>query len=169
MLKVDGPEVKAIYSGKEVDEVYLGDARRRTSRAVADGRQAPRRAGTLTRRRAGRRRARRCSRAPARPATRPTAQGLPGVFPPLAKSDYFAKRPDARSPTSLLNGLTGPVTVNGQDYNSVMPPMSQLTDDEIANIVTYVLNSWGNPGGRVTKEQVAQRRKEARAAAVAAH
>ena len=70
---------------------------------------------------------------------------------------------------SLLHGLTGQVTVNGQDYNSVMPPMSQLNDDEIANIATYVLNSWGNPGGRITKEQVAQRRKEAAPAAVAVH
>ena len=61
------------------------------------------------------------------------------------------------------------MTVNGQDYNSVMPPMSQLTDDAIANIATYVLNSWGNPGGRISKEQVAQRRKEAAPAAVAAH
>jgi nitrite reductase (NO-forming) len=37
-----------------------------------------------------------------------------------------------------------------------MPPMSQLTDDEVANISTYVLNSWGNPGGRVTKDEAAR-------------
>ncbi len=46
---------------------------------------------------------------------------------------------------------SGPVKVNGKDYNSIMPPMSQLTDDEVANIATYVLNSWGNPGGQVTQ------------------
>jgi nitrite reductase (NO-forming) len=51
------------------------------------------------------------------------------------------------------------VTVNGKDYDSVMPPMSQLTDDEVANIATYVLNSWGNPGGRVTKDEAAAIRK----------
>ena len=55
----------------------------------------------------------------------------------------------------VLNGLTGPVTVNGKEFNSVMPPMSQLNDDEIANILTYVLNSWGNPGGQVTAAEVA--------------
>ncbi len=49
--------------------------------------------------------------------------------------------------------------VNGQDYNSNMPPMSQLTDDEVANIATYVLNSWGNPGGRVTSAEAAQIRQ----------
>ena len=59
----------------------------------------------------------------------------------------------------MLHGLNGPVTVNGKDYNSTMPPMSQLTDDEVANIGTYVLNSWGNPGGRISKEEVAERRK----------
>jgi nitrite reductase (NO-forming) len=40
----------------------------------------------------------------------------------------------------------------------VMPPMNQLTDDEVANISTYVLNSWGNPGGRVTKAEAAAAR-----------
>ena len=45
----------------------------------------------------------------------------------------------------------GAIFGNGKDYDSVMPPMSQLTDDEVANISTYVLNSWGNPGGRITK------------------
>ena len=47
----------------------------------------------------------------------------------------------------MLHGLSGKVTVNGQEYNSVMPPMTQLNDDEVANILTYVVNSWGNPGG----------------------
>jgi nitrite reductase (NO-forming) len=48
---------------------------------------------------------------------------------------------------AVLNGLSGTVTVNGNAYNSVMPPMSQLNDDEVANILTYVLNSSGNSGG----------------------
>ena len=84
-----------------------------------------------------------------------TGKGLPGVFPPLAGSDYLAKG-NAELIKVVLNGLTGPVTVNGQDYNSVMPPMSQLTDDEVANILTYTLNSWGNAGGRVSKDDVAK-------------
>ena len=69
----------------------------------------------------------------------------------------------------MLNGLSGPVTVNGQDYNSVMPPMSQLTDDEVANILTYALNSWGNPGGRVSKEDVAKVRSATPRSEGAAH
>src|SRR5690606_21224392 len=85
-------------------------------------------------------------------------QGLEGVFPPLANSDWIAADPK-RLPQVILHGLSGPVTVNGVEYNSVMPPMSQLTDDEVANISTYVLNSWGNPGGSVSKEEAAAARK----------
>src|SRR3546814_390377 len=79
-------------------------------------------------------------------------QCLEGVFPPLANSDWIAADPK-RLPAVILHGLSGHVKVNGVDYDSVMPPMSQLTDDEVANISTYVLNSWGNPGGTITKEE----------------
>ena len=59
--------------------------------------------------------------------------------------------------------------MNGQQFNSVMPPMSQLNDDEIANILTYVLNSWGNPGGRVSAEEVREVREQAPRPPGAAH
>jgi nitrite reductase (NO-forming) len=83
---------------------------------------------------------------------------MPGVFPPLAGSDYLMadKR---RAIEIVLNGLTGPVTVSGEEFNSVMPPMSQLTDDGIANILTYVLNSWGNEDGTVSALEVAEVRE----------
>ena len=73
-------------------------------------------------------------------------EGLEGVFPPLANSDYLMAD-QRRAVEIVLNGLSGPVTVNGIDYSSVMPAMSQLNDDEIANILTFSLNSWGNEGG----------------------
>ncbi|WP_227978209.1 multicopper oxidase domain-containing protein [Arenimonas daejeonensis] len=95
-------------------------------------------------------------------------QGPGRRLPPLAQSDYLAKG-NAELIKVVLNGLTGPVTVNGQDYNSVMPPMSQLTDDEVANILTYTLNSWGNPGGRVTKDEVAKIRAGTERSEGAAH
>jgi nitrite reductase (NO-forming) len=50
-----------------------------------------------------------------------------------------------------------------------MPPMSQLNDDEVANILTYVLNSWGNPGGQITKEEVAKVRAQPAPAAAPEH
>ena len=67
----------------------------------------------------------------------------------------------AKAIEAVLRGLSGKVTVNGTDYNSVMPPMNQLNDDEVANILTYVFNSWGNPGHVVSKDDV----KKVRAAA----
>ena len=79
------------------------------------------------------------------------------MFPPLAKSDYLAADPQ-RAISVVTHGLSGKLTVNGHEYDSVMPPMAQLTDDEVANILTYVLNTWGNPGGRITKEDVARER-----------
>ncbi|HZV23662.1 MAG TPA: cytochrome c, partial [Luteimonas sp.] len=88
----------------------------------------------------------------------PNGEGMAGVFPPLAKSSVLAAKPE-RIVDIMLHGLNGSITVNGKDYNSTMPAQTQLTDDEIANIGTFVLNSWGNPGGRITKEEVAEHRK----------
>ena len=50
-----------------------------------------------------------------------------------------------------------------------MPPMSQLTDDEVSNILTYVLNSWGTPGGQFSKDEVAKARAAAASAPAAEH
>ncbi|MGB5586402.1 MAG: cytochrome D1 domain-containing protein [Gammaproteobacteria bacterium] len=81
-------------------------------------------------------------------------QGLPGAFPPLAKSDFLlADR--QRAVAITLQGKTGPITVNGQQYNAVMPNMAHLTDANLADILTYVLNSWSNDGGAVTAAEVA--------------
>ena len=93
--------------------------------------------------------------------------GIPGVFPPLAKSDYLAA--DLQRTVGIpLRGLTGKVTVNGTQYDSVMPPMSQLNDDEVANILTFVLNSWGNPGGQVSADDVKKSRAQGTASTAAA-
>jgi nitrite reductase (NO-forming) len=167
ILKVDGKEDKTIYSGKELDSVYLGDRSQPNLDAVARATQAAAK-GTLTveeQAKAGEALfAGTCS-----VCHQANGAGLPGVFPPLAKSDWLAADPK-RSIGVLLHGLSGKVTVNGQDYNSVMPPMNQLNDDEVANILTYVVNAWGNPGGRITTEEVRKVRAEkAPAAAKAEH
>lgn len=81
-------------------------------------------------------------------------EGLKGVFPPLAKSDYIAADPK-RVVRAILHGLSGKVTVNGTEYNSVMPPMNQLTDDEVANILTYVRQEMNNGASAVKKQDVA--------------
>jgi len=87
----------------------------------------------------------------------PSGKGLPGAFPPLAGSDFLNTDP-ARAIGIVVHGLTGKVVVNGQQFNSAMPPVVQLNDDEVASVLTYVLNSWGNAGGQVTPEEVAKAR-----------
>ncbi|KAF1716234.1 nitrite reductase, copper-containing [Pseudoxanthomonas yeongjuensis] len=156
ILKADGTENKAIYSGKEVDYVYLGNRAQPNMAAVTTAAKSAH-AGELTvdeQVAAGKE----LFNGTCATCHQPNGEGMPGVFPPLAKSDYIAA--DRKRLTSvMLHGLQGPVTVNGKEYNSIMPPMSQLTDDEVAQLATYVLNSWGNPGGHVTKAEAAEARK----------
>ncbi len=81
-------------------------------------------------------------------------KGLPGAFPPLAGSDFLLGDKD-RAVGVVVRGLEGEVVVNGVKYNSVMPAMTQLSDQEIADALTYAMNSWGNKGGAVPVAQVA--------------
>lgn len=81
-------------------------------------------------------------------------QGLAGAFPPLADSSYLAEGAGAAI-SAVVKGLSGPITVNGASYDSVMPSMSYLKDEEVAKIITFVMNSWGNPGGEVSAADVA--------------
>jgi nitrite reductase (NO-forming) len=155
ILKVNGPENKLVYSGKEVDSVYLGDKAKDlkvVSQVTAAAEQ-----GTLTLEqqvKAGEALfAGTCS-----VCHQANGQGVEGVFPPLAGSDLLAKDP-RRAGHIVLNGLSGPVTVNGKTYNSVMPPMSQLNDDELADILTYVTHTWGNNGYRYSASELANTRK----------
>src|SRR5690554_695684 len=79
-------------------------------------------------------------------------QGIPNAFPPLAKSDYLNADVD-RAIGVVVNGLSGEITVNGEKYNSVMTRQS-ISSEEVANVLTYVYNSWGNNKQVVTKEMV---------------
>ena len=87
-------------------------------------------------------------------------QGLPGAFPPLAQSSWVEKNP-AMLARIVLHGLYGPITVNGSDYNSVMAPLGAvLSDEQIALVLTYVRQEWGNAAGAVEADAVAQARSE---------
>jgi nitrite reductase (NO-forming)/hydroxylamine reductase len=90
----------------------------------------------------------------------PEGQGLPGAFPPLAKSDFIAANP-ASILEVTVKGRQGKMIVNGVEYNNVMPAMSYLNDKDLSRIITFVLNSWGNPGGTVNLQQVKDFRKGA--------
>ncbi|MDV3310281.1 MAG: cytochrome c [Cyclobacteriaceae bacterium] len=80
-------------------------------------------------------------------------QGIPSVFPPLAGSDYLLQKREA-SIHAVKFGQEGEITVNGVTYNNFMTPQG-LTDTEVADVMNYILNSWGNAGPIVTAEEVA--------------
>ena len=85
-----------------------------------------------------------------------TGQGLTGTFPPLAKNDVVTGDPN-KVIHILLNGLNGPIKVNGTSYNNAMPPWKgTLSNAEIAAVITYIRSSWGNKASAVTEAQVAK-------------
>lgn len=83
-----------------------------------------------------------------------TGQGLPGMFPPLAGSE-FTNGAAKTHIDIVLKGKSGPLTVLGKTYNGAMPSFAgQLSDEELAAVITYERTSWGNHGGPVTAAQV---------------
>ncbi|CAN5346211.1 hypothetical protein BH23VER1_BH23VER1_18910 [soil metagenome] len=90
----------------------------------------------------------------------PTGMGLPPAFPPLAGTEW-ATGSDERIALAILKGLQGPIEVSGTLYNSVMPPQEQmLTDEEIAQVITYIRNAWGNEASPVTTEAITYARQK---------
>ncbi len=86
----------------------------------------------------------------------PTGQGLPGTYPPLAGSPY-ATGPAERAAAIVLNGLQGPLVIDGETFDNIMPAHRDLmTDLEIAAVLTYVRQSWGNDAPAVAPEDVAR-------------
>jgi len=83
-------------------------------------------------------------------------QGIPNAFPPLANSDYLNANVN-RAIKIILEGKTGEIIVNGVTYNSIMTAQT-LTDEEIANVLTYVFNSWDNSKKEVKPSMVAKMR-----------
>ena len=81
--------------------------------------------------------------------------GIPGAFPPLVESEWVAGSED-RLASILLNGLSGPITVKGAQYFSVMPPLNQFSDRELASVLTFIRQTFGNSAAPVSEEKVAE-------------
>ena len=79
-------------------------------------------------------------------------KGIVDAFPPLAGSDYLMED-KTRAISQVMYGSEGEITVNGNVYNGMMPAQV-LTDEEITDVINYILNSWGNDGGQVSIEEV---------------
>ncbi len=82
-----------------------------------------------------------------------SGQGLGLVYPPLAMSDYLEKNLDA-SFCLMKYGIRGEIIVNGKNFNKPMPGVPSLTELEIAEIATYLNNSWGRDHGIIEIEKV---------------
>jgi mono/diheme cytochrome c family protein len=86
-------------------------------------------------------------------------QGLPGQFPPLAGSEWVVADGTARLIRIPMHGLTGPIQVRGQTWVGTMTPIP-LNDEDLAAVLSYIRNAWGNEAAPVTPEQVSQVRQE---------
>jgi len=170
MLRVDGPPNLLVYSGKEVDAVYLG-------KAAEAGSEAEKRVNALQ--------AQMAEEIKSNPKIagltkeiqvqkgkavymqtcfvchQPEGQGVAGQIPPLAKSDFLATLTKEDYIRGVLMGRSGQIVVNGQTYSGTMVPLNYLSDEQIANALTYVRNSWGNSGDAITVEEVARIRQQA--------
>ncbi len=84
-------------------------------------------------------------------------EGIEGVYPPVAKSDYLMADKN-RSIHQVLYGVSGEITVNGKTYNGEMPGYD-LSDEEVSDVLNYIRNTWGNKGAPVTPAEVKAVRK----------
>ena len=76
-------------------------------------------------------------------------KGLDDTFPPLAASDYLLESPK-RALKQVIYGSSEKMTVNGVDFNGIMPAQD-VTEQEAIEVVNYILNAWGNDGGEVSQ------------------
>lgn len=88
-----------------------------------------------------------------------SGQGLPGVFPPLAGSDWVKGEPEVTIQI-LLHGLNGPIEVAGATYNGAMPAFGeQMSDAELAAVLSFIRSEWGNASSTVEVAAVEAARK----------
>lgn len=85
-------------------------------------------------------------------------EGVKGTFPPLAKADFLTKYPE-KSIHAIKFGMKGAIQVNGVNYNNAMPP-SGFADDEIADVMNYIRNSFGNKNTQLVTEKMIAAVKE---------
>jgi len=155
MLKVSGDENKKIYSGRIQEGIYQPEGG--VIQAIPQKEQATTKViqKTLSERIAsGKQKYMETCFA----CHQSEGQGIANVFPPLAKSDYL-NADKKRAIRTIINGLSGEITVNGSVYNSVMPSQA-LSDEEVSEILTYVYSTWGNNKTVVSPSDVKAVRNE---------
>lgn len=170
LLKVEGPPNLLTYSGKEVDAVYIGKAAEGGSEVerkvtalkaqVADEiKSNPKIAGLSKEIQFEKGKAVYMQTCFVCHAV--DGRGIAGQIPPLAKSDFLATMTKDDYIRGVLIGRSGEIKVNGKTYNGIMTPLNYLTDDQVANVLTYVRNSFGNSGDPINPTEVAVIRQQA--------
>ena len=156
MLKVEGGENKTIYSGKENDLVYLpeGGAVQAVPNeaSAAPERELPRNELLA--------RGQQVFAANCAACHQLGGEGVPGAFPPLAKSDFLMADKD-RAIGVVMRGLSGEISVNGQKFNGVMPSLA-LSNTDIAAVLSYVRTNFGNRATDLVSLRDVQRVRAAR-------
>lgn len=147
ILTVQGPDDLTVYSGKQKEAIY--QPKDSLSAPVSNTVVATNKADQM-------RLGKGVYQASCQSCHQANGEGMAKVYPPLAKSDYLNADP-LRAVNIVLKGQSGHISVNGQSYNNVMVPVA-LGNEQVANVLTYVLNSWGNQGGQIRPEQVATQR-----------
>ena len=153
MLKVSGEEDKKLYSGVKQEGIYLPEGGNIQSMPVSNEPEKPKVAVNKSveeKIESGKQIYTKTCFA----CHQANGEGIPNAFPPLANSDYL-NADVKRAIGIVLHGKTGEITVNGVKYNSVMTKQT-LTDDEVADVLTYVYNSWGNNKTEVTPAMVTE-------------
>ncbi len=89
----------------------------------------------------------------------PNGKGQIGIIPPLAKSDFLYKHMEESIKALKFGGIDGEIIVNGVKYNSRMEKMG-LYNDEIADVMNYILNSWGNKSDLMITEEYVDKLKK---------
>lgn len=154
MLKVTGKGDSLIYSGKQRDDIYLPEGS--AIQSVEDTK--PIAAVTSLNSAQLMERGRRVYGQVCAACHQANGEGVPQAFPPLAKSSYLMSD-KKRAIDVVLNGLSGPVEVNGQKFNSLMPKLN-LNDADVASVLTFVRKSFGNGAtDDVTMDEVSAVRK----------
>ncbi len=152
ILQVNGPDNKAVFSGQQDDRIYQPEGGAAQSLPEIDAVAAKPLSKTEKLELGKALYASTCIA-----CHQADGKGIEKAFPPLVKSDYFASDPK-KIIQVITHGLSGPITVNGKPFDGVMPKQT-LSDNQVASIVTYVLNNFGNKGGEVDAAEVAKVRK----------
>jgi len=152
-------ENKLVYPGKISDEVYLPEGTR-----IRMGEAPPGIAPPAKTKKELLERGRGVYAANCAACHQANGQGIPKAFPPLVRSDYL-NADKVRAIRTVTGGLQGPISVNGEKYNGVMPAWT-LSDEDVAAVLSHVYSSWGNSGKEVSAKDVKTHRVKGSSAKV---